>query len=63
MSLQVGAHQVRTFRRFFAEGDMGLREIFALWGSAGFLEIAAARAPAAHLLGVKRGQQVRVSKS
>lgn len=56
----VGEHQVRSFRRFFAEGDSGVREIFAIWGSAGFLEIAATRAPAAQLLGVTRGQQVIV---
>ena len=60
VSLQVGAHQVRTFRRYFAEGDMGMREVFAIWGSAGFLEIAAARASAAHLLGIERGHPVKV---
>ena len=58
--LQIGAHQVRSFRRFFAEGNMGLRELFAIWGSAGFLEIAAACASAAQLLGVERGETVRV---
>ncbi|MFL6208084.1 MAG: S-adenosyl-l-methionine hydroxide adenosyltransferase family protein [Pyrinomonadaceae bacterium] len=56
--IQVGAHYVRSFRRFFTEGSFGPREIFALWGSAGFLEIAAARDSAARLLGVQRGQQV-----
>lgn len=58
--IQVGTHYVRSFRRYFAEGDLGLREIFAIWGSAGFLEIAAARASAAQLLGVERGQPVIV---
>ncbi len=61
--IQVGAHQVRSFRRFFAEGDSGVREIFAIWGSASFLEIAATRAPAAQLLGVERGQPVIVQSS
>ena len=59
VSLQVGAHHVRSFRRYFSEGDLGMREIFAIWGSAGFLEIAASRDSAARLLGVARGQQVR----
>src|ERR1041384_614841 len=58
--LQIGSQHVRSFRRFFAEGDAGMRELFAIWGSAGFLEIAAARASAAQLLGVKRGQQIVV---
>ncbi|MDX6269336.1 MAG: hypothetical protein QOD28_559 [Acidobacteriota bacterium] len=35
-------------------------ELFAIWGSAGFLEIAANRASAAGLLGAERGQAVRV---
>ncbi|HEX8072502.1 MAG TPA: SAM-dependent chlorinase/fluorinase [Pyrinomonadaceae bacterium] len=56
--LQVGAHRVNSFRRFFAEGHEG--EVFALWGSAGFLEIAAAQASAAGLLGIARGAQVQV---
>ena len=58
--LQVGTHQVRSFRRFFAEGNVGVRELFAIWGSAGFLEIAAVRTSAAQLLGVERGETVRV---
>ncbi len=58
--IQVGAQQVRSVRRFFAEGDSGGCEVFAIWGSAGFLEIAATRAPAAQLLGVKRGQRIIV---
>jgi S-adenosylmethionine hydrolase len=61
--LQVGAHYVRSFRRFFTEGSFGPREIFAIWGSAGCLEIAAARDSAARLLGVQRGQHVIVQSS
>jgi S-adenosylmethionine hydrolase len=56
--LQVGAHRIERFRRFFVEGDAG--EVFAIWGSAGFLELAARCASAAALLGVERGQPVRV---
>jgi S-adenosylmethionine hydrolase len=58
--LQVGAHHVRSFRRFFSEGEFAPREIFAIWGSAGFLEIAATKDSAARLLGIKRGQTVRL---
>ncbi|HYY42203.1 MAG TPA: SAM-dependent chlorinase/fluorinase [Pyrinomonadaceae bacterium] len=58
LHLQVGAHHVRTFRRYFTEDEFVPREIFAIWGSAGFLEIAATRASAARLLGVERGQPV-----
>ena len=61
--LQVGAHHIRTFRRFFTESEFVPREIFAIWGSAGFLEIAAARDSAAKMLGIGRGQQVLVNLS
>ena len=60
MSLQVGAHYVRSFRRFYAEGDFVPRAIFAIWGSAGFLEISAAQDSAARLLGIERGAKVIV---
>src|SRR5205085_8512756 len=58
--LHVGAQQVRSFRRCFAEADADAQHLFAIWGSAGFLEIAAAQASAAQLLGVERGQTVIV---
>jgi S-adenosylmethionine hydrolase len=61
VSLQVGAHHVRSFRRFYSEGDFVPRAIFAIWGSAGFLEISAAQDSAARLLGIERGQQIHVS--
>src|SRR5919199_6047879 len=63
VSLQVGAHVVRTFRRFYGEGDFVPRAIFAIWGSAGFLEISAAQDSAARLLGIERGQTVKVQSS
>jgi hypothetical protein len=61
--LLVGATEIKSFRRFFAEGSTSPGELFAIWGSAGLLEIAALNASAASLLGVQRGQPVRVIKA
>jgi hypothetical protein len=59
VSLRVGDREIRSFRRFFAdEGETG--EPFAVWGSAGLLELAVFRDSAARVLGAKRGQTVRV---
>lgn len=74
-TLRVGPHAVRSFRRFFADrpanaDDLGEHlhaddagELFAVWGSAGFLEIAVNLSSAAALLGVGRGQSVRVLRA
>ncbi|HZH32056.1 MAG TPA: SAM-dependent chlorinase/fluorinase [Pyrinomonadaceae bacterium] len=62
--LEVGGRVISSFRRFYAEaagGTAAAGELFAIWGSAGFLEIAAERASAALLLGVERGRTVRVT--
>ena len=59
--LVVNEHEIRSFRRFFAEGETATGELFAVWGSAGFLEIAAFCDSAARLLNVKRGQSVLVT--
>ncbi len=61
--LVVGATEIRSFRRFFAEGSTSPGELFAVWGSAGFLEIAALNASAASLLNVQRGQPVKAVMS
>ncbi|HEX7955909.1 MAG TPA: SAM-dependent chlorinase/fluorinase [Pyrinomonadaceae bacterium] len=58
--LRVGGREVRSFRRFFAEGAGGSGEPFAVWGSAGFLEVAVFRGSAARSLGVGRGGRVEV---
>jgi S-adenosylmethionine hydrolase len=60
--LMLGGHKVDTLRRFFAEGTRG-HEVFCLWGSAGFLEIAAKDQSAADLLQAKRGDSVIVTRS
>jgi len=53
--LRVKRKVIREFRQFFAEGDDGL---FAIWGSAGFLELAINGSSAASTLGAHRGDTV-----
>ncbi|HYP02224.1 MAG TPA: SAM-dependent chlorinase/fluorinase [Pyrinomonadaceae bacterium] len=60
--LDVGGRAINSFRSFYAEETTAAAsELFAIWGSAGFLEIAADRASAARLLRAERGQAVRVA--
>jgi S-adenosyl-L-methionine hydrolase (adenosine-forming) len=61
MRLEVAGREIRDLRRFYAEGDAGDGELFTIWGSAGFLEIAANRDSAARLLGVERGERLWIS--
>jgi S-adenosylmethionine hydrolase len=49
---------IKTLRRYFAEGSDHSAEPFAIWGSAGFLEIAVLNSSAAELLNIERGQEV-----
>ncbi|HEX8142023.1 MAG TPA: SAM-dependent chlorinase/fluorinase [Pyrinomonadaceae bacterium] len=58
--LSVGAIVVESFRRFYAEASNAPGEVFAIWGSAGLLEIAALNSSAARQLNVQRGDTVRV---
>jgi S-adenosylmethionine hydrolase len=61
-TVEIGDREISSFRRFYAEETRPeAGELFAIWGSAGFLEIASNRASAAQLLGVERGQPVRVA--
>ena len=53
--LTVNGHEISVFRRFFGENIGEPDEPFAIWGSAGFLEIAVNGGSAAELLQVKRG--------
>jgi S-adenosyl-L-methionine hydrolase (adenosine-forming) len=61
-SLLVGEREVRTFRRFFSDYTDAPSEPFAIWGSAGLLEIAAFQDSAARVLGVSRGARVEIKK-
>ncbi len=59
--LQVNKKRVTSFRSYFSE-ETGTRDkIFGVWGSAGFLEIAAANESAAKLIKLRRGDPVIVS--
>jgi S-adenosylmethionine hydrolase len=59
VKLIVKRRVIKTFREFFADHKEESKEqIFALLGSAGFLEIAANRESAAKLLHMKRGDPV-----
>ena len=58
--LVVGGHEIRSFRRFFGEEGDESREPFAVWGSAGLLELAVFRNNAARTLDASRGSRVEV---
>jgi S-adenosylmethionine hydrolase len=60
-TLTINGRKITSFRRFFTEGENIPGELFAIWGSAGFLEIAAYLTSAAQLLGAKRGQIITVT--
>lgn len=61
--LEINGQEIKSFRQFFAETGEESGELFGIWGSAGFLEIAAFRASAARLLDAGRGQLVTLIKS
>ena len=55
-SLVLKGRTIGEFRQFYGEGDE--ESLFAIWGSAGFLEISVNGGSAAKVLGVKRGDEV-----
>jgi S-adenosyl-L-methionine hydrolase (adenosine-forming) len=59
MKLKLNGKTVTSFRQFFSDGGNS-GKLFAIWGSAGFLEIAAQNRSAAELLRAKRGDAVRL---
>jgi S-adenosylmethionine hydrolase len=56
--LRLKGKLVKSFREYFAEETGERDKFFGVWGSAGFLEIAATNDSAAKLLKVKRGDSV-----
>jgi S-adenosylmethionine hydrolase len=59
--LRIKRKVVKAFRSYFAE-ETGRRDIvFGIWGSAGFLEIAADGDSAARILNARRGDSVVVT--
>ncbi len=61
--LRVKGKLVKSFRGYFAEEIGRGDKVFGIWGSAGFLEIAAANGSAAKFLKAKRGDPVIVFNS
>jgi S-adenosylmethionine hydrolase len=61
LRLKINGREITSFRRFFAEDDNSSDELFVIWGSAGYLEIAAFRASAASLLDARVGQSVTIA--
>jgi S-adenosylmethionine hydrolase len=59
--LSVNGKRIKSFKRFFGDGSARENELFGIWGSAGFLEIAARNTSAAKLLKAKRDQIVLLS--
>jgi S-adenosyl-L-methionine hydrolase (adenosine-forming) len=59
--LIVSGRVINTFRRFFSEQSASRAKLFAIWGSAGFLEIASTNQSAAKILKAQRGQEVIVN--
>lgn len=57
--LRVKDKTITSIRNFFAEGE-AKEKVFGVWGSAGFLEIAALNRSAAKKLKLKRGDLVRL---
>jgi S-adenosyl-L-methionine hydrolase (adenosine-forming) len=55
-SLSINGKTISAFRNFY--GEASPNEIFAIWGSAGFLEISINGGSAAQVLGAKRGDTV-----
>jgi S-adenosyl-L-methionine hydrolase (adenosine-forming) len=60
LRLSVKGKPVKAFKNFFAEETKDREKVFGIWGSAGFLEIAAINESAAKLLNARRGDSVIV---
>jgi S-adenosylmethionine hydrolase len=61
VTVRIKGKTIKTFRNYFAEEGNSRDKLFAVWGSAGFLEIAVANQSATKLLNVRRGDPVVVS--
>jgi S-adenosylmethionine hydrolase len=59
--VRVKGELIKSFRKYFAEETKRRSRIFGVWGSAGFLEIAADSKSAAKILKAQRGDLVVVS--
>jgi S-adenosylmethionine hydrolase len=60
VSLTLNGKSVKSFKTYFAEETGATDKLFGIWGSAGFLEIAALNRSAAKILKAQRGDSVIV---
>lgn len=60
-TLTIKGKRVKSFRNYFVEPSGSGEKVFAVWGSAGFLEIVVANQSAAKHLKIQRGDSVIVS--
>ena len=58
-SVVIKGRTISEFRQFYGERDE--ESLFAIWGSAGFLEVSVNGGSAAKVLGVKRGDAVSLT--
>lgn len=61
VELRIKRRVIRTIRKFFADEAGPKDELFAIWGSAGFLELSLNGGSAATVLRAKRGDPVFIS--
>jgi S-adenosyl-L-methionine hydrolase (adenosine-forming) len=61
IALRINGKKVHSIKRFYAEPTEDKEKLFAIWGSAGFLEIAAENKSAAKMLRAKRGDKIMLS--
>lgn len=59
-ALEINGREISRIKNFYAAAETG--EVFLIWGSAGFLEIAAFQSSAANLLGAGAGGKVFVKR-
>ena len=57
-ALLINGTRIRNFRNFYGDESNREETLFAIWGSAGFLEISINRGSAAEFLGAKCGQTI-----
>lgn len=58
--LIINGKEITSFRHFFTDESGGSDEVFAIWGSAGFLELASLNTSAAQALDASVGEMVKV---
>src|SRR5688572_6825080 len=61
LRLSINGTEIDAMRRFFADDSDSSNDLFALWGSAGFLEVSVQNDSAANALNAKAGDLVWVS--